>query len=69
MNGPGGAHRGGAVGSHDLTAAYAVDAVDERERALAEEHLAGCAACREEVAAMPPEGPSGMPASCASRTC
>ncbi len=35
---------------HDLAAAYALDAVDESERAAFEEHLAGCAECRASVA-------------------
>ncbi|WP_109471645.1 anti-sigma factor [Ornithinimicrobium cavernae] len=35
---------------HSLAAAYALDAVDPDERAAFEEHLAGCAACRTEVA-------------------
>jgi anti-sigma factor RsiW len=34
---------------HDLTAAYALDALDEQDRAAFEEHLAGCERCREEV--------------------
>lgn len=33
-----------------LVAAYALDAVDADERRLVEEHLRGCAACREELA-------------------
>ena len=36
---------------HDLSAAYALDALDADERQAYEEHLAGCASCREEVAA------------------
>ena len=35
---------------HALSGAYAVDAVDERERADFEQHLAACAECRAEVA-------------------
>lgn len=34
---------------HELTAAYALDALDEREAADYEEHLAGCERCREEL--------------------
>ena len=34
---------------HDLAAAYALDAVDDRERVLFEAHLAGCEPCRREV--------------------
>ena len=34
---------------HALSGAYAVDALDPAERALFEEHLASCAACRAEV--------------------
>jgi anti-sigma-K factor RskA len=34
---------------HALSGAYAVDALDETERAQFEKHLAGCAACRAEV--------------------
>jgi anti-sigma-K factor RskA len=37
---------------HDLTAAYALDALDADERQAYEEHLAGCESCREEVAAL-----------------
>lgn len=37
---------------HALSGAYAVDAVDERERALFEAHLAECAECRAEVAGL-----------------
>jgi anti-sigma-K factor RskA len=36
---------------HDLSAAYALDALDDDERRAFEEHLAGCERCREEVAA------------------
>ena len=35
---------------HDLTAAYALDALDAAERQVFEEHLAGCRRCQEEVA-------------------
>jgi anti-sigma-K factor RskA len=35
---------------HELTAAYALDALDEDERRAFEEHLSRCARCREEVA-------------------
>jgi anti-sigma factor RsiW len=35
---------------HDLTAAYALHALDERERAEYEAHLAQCERCREELA-------------------
>ena len=35
---------------HALSGAYAVDAVDDIERAEFERHLATCADCREEVA-------------------
>lgn len=34
---------------HALSGAYAVDALDEHERAQFERHLEGCASCREEV--------------------
>ena len=34
---------------HDLTAGYALDALDEDERARYEEHLASCETCREEL--------------------
>lgn len=37
---------------HALSGAYAIDAVDEVERARFERHLAECAACREEVASL-----------------
>lgn len=36
---------------HDLSAAYALDALDEDEAAAYERHLAHCAECRESVAA------------------
>jgi anti-sigma-K factor RskA len=35
---------------HELTAAYALDALDEDERSAFEGHLATCARCREELA-------------------
>jgi anti-sigma factor RsiW len=35
---------------HELTAAYALDALNEAERRAYEEHLSGCARCREELA-------------------
>lgn len=35
---------------HELTAAYALNALAEHEEAEYEEHLAGCVACREELA-------------------
>ena len=35
---------------HDLTAAYALDALDAAERERYEPHLANCAACQEELA-------------------
>ena len=38
----------------DSTAAYLLDALDETERAAFEEHLEGCAACREEVEELRP---------------
>ena len=37
---------------HALSGAYAVDAVDDVERARFEQHLAVCAECREEVASL-----------------
>jgi anti-sigma-K factor RskA len=37
---------------HALSGAYAVDALDDLERAGFERHLAGCAACRAEVASL-----------------
>ncbi len=37
---------------HSLSGAYAVDAVDDLERAQFESHLDHCAACREEVASL-----------------
>lgn len=38
------------AGIHDLTAGYALDALDAEERVAYEEHLAGCARCQEELA-------------------
>jgi len=40
----------GMSDSHALSGAYAVDALDDDERAVFENHLAACAACRAEVA-------------------
>ena len=37
---------------HSLVGAYAVDALDDAERARFEEHLATCAECRAEVASL-----------------
>ena len=37
---------------HTLSGAYAVDAVDDVERALFEAHMAGCSECRDEVASL-----------------
>src|ERR1700704_3354313 len=37
---------------HDLTAAYALDALDAGERETYEAHLAQCARCREELASL-----------------
>lgn len=37
---------------HDLTAAYALDALDEHERVEYERHLATCERCREELAVL-----------------
>src|SRR5579871_1305450 len=36
--------------AHDLTAAYALDALDPEEREAFEAHLAQCERCRDEVA-------------------
>jgi len=41
-----------ADGIHDLTAAYALDALEPDEARAYEEHLAGCERCREELAAL-----------------
>jgi anti-sigma-K factor RskA len=60
------------TGIHQLTAGYALDALDPEERRRYEEHLLGCEHCREElasfaevtaalaVAASGPEPPSGL---------
>lgn len=37
---------------HALSGAYAVDALDEQERELFEEHLAECSACRAEITSL-----------------
>ncbi len=37
---------------HELTAAYALNALDEREQAEFEAHLASCAACRDQLASL-----------------
>ena len=37
------------TGIHELTAGYALDALDAEERSAYEAHLAGCAQCREEL--------------------
>lgn len=37
---------------HALSGAYAVDALDDQERELFEQHLADCSACRAEVASL-----------------
>ena len=39
---------------HHLSGAYAVDALDDAERTSFEQHLAGCADCRAEVAELSP---------------
>jgi anti-sigma-K factor RskA len=39
-------------GLHDLTAAYALDALDPGESRAYEEHLAGCERCRDELASL-----------------
>lgn len=41
---------------HALSGAYAIDALDTAERRLFDEHLSGCAACREEVAGLQEAG-------------
>jgi anti-sigma factor RsiW len=38
------------AGVHELTAAYALDALDQDERREYEQHLAGCESCRDELA-------------------
>lgn len=40
------------AGAHELTAAYAVDALDPVEREAYERHLAGCERCQAELATM-----------------
>jgi anti-sigma-K factor RskA len=40
------------VDIHELTAAYALDALDEEERELYESHLAQCEQCRDELAGL-----------------
>src|SRR6202158_4594997 len=37
---------------HELTPAYALDALDERDVETYEEHLSGCPDCREELASL-----------------
>lgn len=37
---------------HALSGAYAVDALDDQERELFEQHLAGCSACQAEIASL-----------------
>ena len=58
-------------GIHELTAAFALDALDPVDERVYEEHLARCASCQEELAgfrdvaahlAYVPEGPSPPPA-------
>jgi anti-sigma factor RsiW len=39
------------AGMHELTAGYALDALEPEERDAYEEHLAGCDSCQEELAA------------------
>lgn len=39
------------TGIHELTAGYALDALDDRERRAYEKHLEGCHRCRDELAA------------------
>jgi anti-sigma factor RsiW len=43
---------------HDLTAAYALDALEESERSQYAEHLGSCERCREELATMAPAAAS-----------
>jgi len=59
------------AGIHELTASYALDALDPEERRAYEEHLAGCEQCRQELAsfwqttealAVAASGPSPAPA-------
>jgi anti-sigma factor RsiW len=40
------------TGIHELTAAYALDALDEDERVAYEAHLPGCRACQDELAVL-----------------
>jgi Anti-sigma-K factor rskA/Putative zinc-finger len=40
------------AGIHELTAGYALDALDPEERVAFEEHLAGCERCQEELATL-----------------
>jgi anti-sigma-K factor RskA len=40
------------AGIHELTAGYALDALDPEEREAFEEHLAGCDRCQEELATL-----------------
>ena len=62
---------------HALSGAYAVDAVDDIERAEFERHLATCADCREEVAGFRATAEQlsacswtrPRPSGCASRCC
>jgi anti-sigma-K factor RskA len=42
------------TGIHELTAAYALDALEPEEREAYEAHLAGCDSCREELASFGP---------------
>jgi len=49
LNGPVSTGRDNQGSIHALSGAYAVDAVDDLERARFEAHLAGCADCRAEV--------------------
>src|ERR1700680_3288287 len=43
---------------HELTAAYALDALDPDERETYEVHLAQCARCREELASLGETAPA-----------
>lgn len=51
-------------GAHELLAAYVLDAVDEDERLIVEEHLLTCADCERELAELAPtvEALAGAPA-------
>ena len=42
----------GTEALHDLTAAYALDALDPQERREYEAHLARCERCRDELASL-----------------